>query len=179
MIDDQHLNQLLARHPGVSIVEAFQEVSETDFSLQKQKHLSRRAKGGAIGIIQTPDGRIVLTKRSSMHAGWSLPGGTVEADEEFIEAYAREIAEEIGIPLESTRLILIEKKVFRSPSGEELPFLLAIFASKTGTQTLPPPTPEALIEGLQVALFDPAELPSQMILSDKEKIRRFLGGPSP
>jgi ADP-ribose pyrophosphatase YjhB (NUDIX family) len=39
-----------------------------------------------------------------MHAGWALPGGTVENGEDFQGAYEREIVEEVGIQIYDTSL---------------------------------------------------------------------------
>ncbi len=165
---------LTAKFPGATITEAVQPVSSEDFRLQKEKHLSRNAEGGAIGILETPDNRIVLTKRSGMHAGWSLPGGTVETGEDFQEAYEREIFEEIGVKAQNTRLMLLEKKEFVSPENEKLHFLLAVFVSSISETTLPPKTPDAIAEGLDVEFFKPTDLPEKMILGDKAKVDFYV-----
>jgi len=164
------LESLKAKFPGAKISEALQTVSAEDFRLQKEKHMSRQAEGGSIGIVHTPENKIVLTKRSGMHAGWSLPGGTVEKGEDFLEAYEREILEEIGVVVQNTNLMLIEKKEFVSPSNEKLHFLLAIFVSSINERELPPKTSDAIAEGLHVELFSPDKLPEQMILGDRHKV---------
>ena len=161
---------LKTRFPDAQVSEEVQAVSAEDFRLQKEKHMSRQAEGGSIGIIQTPDNFIVLTKRSGLHAGWSLPGGTVEKGEDFLEAYEREILEEIGVKVENTNLMLIEKKKFVSPENESLHFLLAVFTSSMTERELPPKTADAISEGLHVELFSPDNLPEPMILGDRKKI---------
>ncbi len=168
------LASLKAKFPGAIVIEEEQPVSTEDFLKQKEKHMSRKAEGGAIGIIQTPDNLVVLTKRSGMHAGWSLPGGTVERGEDFLQAYEREILEEIGVKVQNTNLMLIEKKRFVSPENESLHFLLAVFTSSISERELPPKTPDAISEGLHVELFSPNNLPEPMILGDRHKIDRHF-----
>ena len=166
--------KLISKFPTAIIISAMQEVSEADFELQSHKHLSRQALGGAVGIIITPSREIVLVERTGMHAGWALPGGTVEKGEDFQEAYEREIIEEIGIQLHKTTLFMLERKEFRSPSGKSLNFLLAIFNSHTNTDSLPKATPDAIREGLVSKKFQAGHLPEKMILGDRNKINLFM-----
>ena len=54
----------------------------------------------AVGILIRPDGHFLLTSRPSgkVYAGyWEFPGGKLEADEDVLEALARELQEELGI----------------------------------------------------------------------------------
>ncbi|MDE1992237.1 MAG: NUDIX domain-containing protein [Rhizobiaceae bacterium] len=166
------LSALADLYPDAKVTVAIQPLSTVDYEAQKYKHFSRRALGGAIGIIRNSSGRIVLVERSGMHAGWALPGGTVEEGEDFEIAFRREITEETGIFLEKTRLVEIEQKTFTSPQGEGFDFILAVFTARMQEDELPGETEDAIAEGLNVALFDPAAVPSQMILGDREKIAR-------
>ena len=52
-------------------------------------------------IVTDPSGRILLILRGKEPAlgCWSLPGGRVEWDETVIEATAREVLEETGVPV--------------------------------------------------------------------------------
>lgn len=151
-----------------------QLLSAEAFEAQKHKHFSRQARGGAIGIIRSPQGGIVLVRRSGMHAGWALPGGTVERGEEFADAFIREIREEIGISLCQVHLIEMENKTFVSPSNEKFAFPLAVFAARTEECTLPAPTAAALAEGLRAQSFPADDLPDTMIFGDRGKIEAFL-----
>ena len=54
----------------------------------------------AVGVIQSPDGRVLVARRHpSQHQGGLLefPGGKVEGDESVQEALRRELKEELGI----------------------------------------------------------------------------------
>jgi ADP-ribose pyrophosphatase YjhB (NUDIX family) len=183
-MDQEILDGLTRQYPNVRLTGADQPLSEADFQAQKHKHFSRRALGGAIGIISNAKGEIVLVKRSGMHAGWALPGGTVEEGEDFSVAFRREIVEEIGVSLDVPYLTEVERKKFISPQGETFDFLLAVFEARMHEEELPEPTDDAVAEGLEACLFYPAEIPSEMILGDREKLTRYLrksetGDPSP
>jgi ADP-ribose pyrophosphatase YjhB (NUDIX family) len=109
-----------------------------------------------------------------MHAGWSLPGGTVEEGEDFSAAFRREISEEIGVSLDLVDLIEVERKKFISPQGETFDFLLTVFEARMREEELPGPTDDAIAEGLEIALFYPADIPSEMILGDREKLMQHV-----
>lgn len=173
-MDEKILEGLIRRYPNARLTRADQSLSEADFRAQKHKHFSRRALGGAIGIISNGRGQIVLAKRSGMHAGWSLPGGTVEEGEDFFVAFRREILEEIGVSLDGVDLIELEQKKFISPQGETFDFLLAVFEARMPEDNLPGPTDDAVAEGLEVALFSLADIPSEMILGDRQKLAQYL-----
>ncbi|MGZ0076992.1 Nudix family hydrolase [Methylomonas sp. YC3] len=65
----------------------------------------------AVGVIRDGDGRILITQRAKhAHQGglWEFPGGKLETDEPVQQALARELAEEVGIQVETaTPLIKI------------------------------------------------------------------------
>jgi len=170
----EEVEKLINKFPTARVISIVQEISEADFELQRYKHLSRNALGGAVGIITTPSQEIILVERTGMHAGWALPGGTVENGEDFQEAYEREIVEEIGIQLYDTSLFVLEKKEFRSPAGKSLDFLLAVFNSHTNIYNLPEATSDAISEGLASKIFHARHLPEKMILSDRNKIKMFM-----
>lgn len=174
LMSEKIFQALIRQYPDARRTTADQPLSETDFEAQKHKHFSRRALGGAIGIIQNARGQIVLVKRSGMHAGWSLPGGTVEAGEDFSAAFRREIIEEIGVSLDLADLIEVERKKFISPQDESFDFLLAVFEARMREEELPGPTDDAIAEGLEIALFYPADIPSEMILGDRQKLTQHL-----
>lgn len=163
------LNALLHRYPHARVTSVVQPLSAADFEAQAHKHVSRQAAGGSIGIIRMTDDRIVLVKRSGMHAGWALPGGTVEHGEDFENAFAQEI----GVSLSDIQLVEIESKQFVSPMGKTLDFVLAVFTAEATGSALPAPTPDARAEGLTVALFQLDDLPAQMILGDRQKAATY------
>jgi 8-oxo-dGTP diphosphatase len=51
-------------------------------------------------IIADPDGRIVLIERKYEPHGWALPGGFIDAGEEYGVACRREAKEETGLDVE-------------------------------------------------------------------------------
>ncbi len=172
---DAIIRQLKDLYPDADFVTASQPLSADSFVLQKEKQERLNAQGGAIGVIFSPDQSIFLTRRTQLHHGWALPGGTVEPGEDFTAAFEREIAEELGIDIHDIELSQIEKKVFVSPAEEQLEFVLCVFSARTHTSTLPAPTEGALKEGLIVDLFEQDRLPKEMIFSDLEKINRIIG----
>lgn len=176
-IADQVIEQLKNDQPDVEVVHITHEIAPDIFDEQKAKHLAHGARGGVIGIILTPDDKIVLAHRSKLNAGWSLPGGTVEKDETFEDTFKREIQEEVGVQVSSARLVLVEKKLFVSSSREELHFVLATYLAHMNERVLPQPTEDALREGLKIELFGLNDLPKDMIFSDKEKVERLTKKP--
>jgi len=61
--------------------------------------------GVGCGAAIVRDGRILLVKRlKAPEAGcWNLPGGKVDFGERAAEAVRREVAEELGVAVETTR----------------------------------------------------------------------------
>lgn len=167
------IDQLTIGRPDVKITQVTQELSDDIFAQQKDKHLLHGEQGGVIGIILTPEDKIVLAHRSKFNSGWSLPGGTVEKGETFEDTFKREIQEEVGVETYSSCLVLVEKKLFISPSQEVLPFVLATYVARIVETTLPEPTPDSLREGLKIDLFDLDDLPNDMIFGDKNKIEVY------
>lgn len=58
-------------------------------------------------IVRDPEGRLLLVRRvNEPGAGrWSLPGGRVEPGETDQDAVVREVAEETGLQVRTTRLV--------------------------------------------------------------------------
>ena len=62
-----------------------------------------------IGILIDGVGRVLVTRRApDAHQGglWEFPGGKVEADENLLEALARELSEELGVLVETTEALM-------------------------------------------------------------------------
>lgn len=58
----------------------------------------------AVAVIQRDDGRVLLAERppgKPVPGYWEFPGGKFEADENSVQALAREIHEEIGVEIET------------------------------------------------------------------------------
>lgn len=164
------LDTLRQSYPNAKLVDVRHRLNEQDFHDQKTKQLMTPIEGASIGVVWVGDGKIVLTSRTRPHKGWALPGGKVEAGERFDDAFLREIEEETGLKAAIQRLLLIERKVFVSPGGEELPIILAIYEAEASGQSVVA-TQDAVEEGIVAQVFDIDGLPGEMILQDKDKIR--------
>ncbi|HET9173985.1 MAG TPA: NUDIX domain-containing protein [Candidatus Saccharimonadales bacterium] len=135
-------------------------------------------KSGAIGVVwaNAEHTEVVLTQRTKPHRGWALPGGRVELNESFSEAFLRETQDETSVAARLIRPLQIEEKVFVSPDGEELPFVLASFIAEALPGQVTAQTEEATKEGLKVGVFSIHALPpdEDIDLQDKDKILRAL-----
>ena len=63
----------------------------------------------ALGVILDARGNILITRRAmtARHGGlWEFPGGKIERGESAKQALARELYEEVGITVSSTRPLL-------------------------------------------------------------------------
>lgn len=60
----------------------------------------------AAGILRDADGRVLIAERlgdGPFHGMWEFPGGKIGAGESAEQALHRELAEELGVRLESSR----------------------------------------------------------------------------
>lgn len=74
----------------------------------------------AAGIIRRKDGRVLICKRGHGHNAhlWEFPGGKIEAGETPAECLARELMEELSLPVEN-----IQEKCTRQAEGIRFVFL--------------------------------------------------------
>ncbi len=170
----QTLAALKAEGEDVEISTVTYQVAQDFFDAQKETADAEGLKGFTSVIVVSQDGQVVLAKKSYGLGGWSLPGGGVELDETFTEGAAREILEELGVRLEKLSLVLIEEETFVSPAGAEVHSLLGVFAGLMRKFALPPLTDGAIEEGLELALFDPDDLPDDIALTDRDKIEAYF-----
>ena len=83
----------------------------------------------------------VLLVRPTYKPTWEIPGGIVEAGESSAAAVARELLEELGVPLKVGRILVIDWLPVRVPKTEGLMMLFdggVIDESTTSRFTLPP-----------------------------------------
>ena len=68
-----------------------------------------------VAAVARRDGRILVTRRpprGGRRGQWEFPGGKVEPGEEEPAALAREIAEELGCPVEVGRMLLRHRHAY-------------------------------------------------------------------
>lgn len=68
--------------------------------------LPRKRMGGAV-LLSDAQGRVLLVE-PTYKPYWEIPGGVVEADESPYAAAARELKEELGLPVQPGRLLVID-----------------------------------------------------------------------
>ncbi|MCZ6826110.1 MAG: Nudix family hydrolase [Gammaproteobacteria bacterium] len=104
----------------------------------------------AVGILQRDDGRILLMQRlpgSFREGQWEFPGGKIEADENSLDALARELREELGIEVSGAR-----RRITLHHAYSEKTVLLEVWQV---TQFTGQPRS---IEGHELCWAEPAEL---------------------
>ena len=62
---------------------------------------------GAAVLLRDDDGRVLLVEPAYKDY-WELPGGAVDADESPYDAAARELKEELGLPVAPERLLVVD-----------------------------------------------------------------------
>ncbi|MGZ2484844.1 8-oxo-dGTP pyrophosphatase MutT (NUDIX family) [Rhizobium pisi] len=151
------------------------DLSDEHFERQKRKYLDHGRTGGAIGVLMTSSSKVVLIKRTGLHAGWAIPGGTLEEGEAPETALRREIEEELGFRPAELKLSLVEVKVFKSSQGEELRFNLHVFTGRLDFDFEEMDAPEDEVDIEIIKAFDYELLPDDMILSDRTKLEMVRG----
>lgn len=168
------IDRLLQEFPRAQVEETRIEIDQENFDKQEIKNLERNAEGGAVAIVLQESNKVVLVKRSKMHAGWSLPGGTVEHGDGFVETIIREIKEETSISATVQDLFLVDRRLFVSPRGQTHRMDIAFFILASEPDQKAGETADSVEEGLEVGVFNVNDLPDDMIFMDKERLVRAL-----
>ncbi|KAA0689169.1 NUDIX hydrolase [Neorhizobium sp. P12A] len=160
---------------GIARLSSTHELSVEEYERQYRKFLDHGRTGGALGVLLTSGSKVVLIKRTGLHAGWAIPGGTLEEGEEPETALRRELQEELRFQPSDLTMTLLEEKVFRSPSGEELRFDLHVFIGRLDFDFDEMTAPEDELDIECIKAFAVDLLPGNMILSDRAKLDIIRG----
>lgn len=115
---------------------------------------------GANGLIRDEAGRVLLIQRADT-GEWNTPGGYSDLGESAAETAVREVAEEVGLHVEPTRLINVRTgpdHLVRYANGDETQVCVALFECRLlGGELRPNPQ-----EVRRAAFFAPDALPAPM-----------------
>lgn len=167
--------QMLEKYPRAPIRYVIQSLNQDGFDEQIEKQKQFPMKGASIGILLYGEAQVVLVKRSGSTTGWALPGRRVGLDEEFDQAFLREVMETCGVEgVKINELMDVKHQTFLSPSDKTVSMTWMTFVA-TILQGEPQTTPEALKKGWEVGIFELTELPEGMVEEDREKILQYFG----
>lgn len=116
---------------------------------------------GAV-IIDARGYVLLLKHRFRPGAGWGMPGGFMENGEQPDEALRRELREEIGLEVESLKLLAT--RAFKNPGQVEIVFI----ARAAGD------TNQLSFEIQRAAWFSPDELPPELPKDQLDLIKQAL-----
>ena len=117
----------------------------------------------AAGVVVDDRGHVLLLKHAFRPgSGWGLPGGFINAGEQVENGLARELREEVGLQLQSARLLTT--RVFKQPTQIEI-----VFLCRASGQARP-----RSMEISKLEWFAPNNLPESLPQDQKELIRRAL-----
>jgi ADP-ribose pyrophosphatase YjhB (NUDIX family) len=123
------------------------------------------ALGVNIAIVEA--GRVLLTRREDFEV-WCMPGGAVDPGESIAQAAVREALEETGIQVRLTRLV----GIYSTPLWNVPGIHIVVFAAEPIGGSLRPQPGEVV----DIGYFDPAKLPSELLLGQRRRILDALGG---
>ncbi len=172
------VENLLEKYPEAEVIESIIKIDEANFQAQRNKILQRNSEGASIGVVWMDMASIVLARRLGLHPGWALPGGTVERNEDFDAAFLREIYEETSVKALIDRLLLLDRRLFVSPTGDTQALNLAVFEATAIPKQTAITTDDAHREGLEVQTFVTNALPEIMIFKDKQRTEMIINGRS-
>jgi ADP-ribose pyrophosphatase YjhB (NUDIX family) len=130
---------------------------------------TRLRRVGVDAAVFDPQGRILLQCRADFRK-WGLPGGSIETGETFEQAVTREVKEESGYDVKIDRLVGIYSRPDRTtttyPDGNTVHYVSIVLACRFlgGQKKIDP------AETLDVAFFNPAHLPDDLLPEHRERI---------
>jgi ADP-ribose pyrophosphatase YjhB (NUDIX family) len=130
---------------------------------------ARLRRVGVDAAVFDDRGRILLQCRADFRK-WGLPGGSIEVGETFEQAVTREVKEESGYDVAVERLVGIysrpEQTTTTYPDGNTVHYVSVVLACRLigGEKHIDP------AETLDVAFFDPAHLPNDLLPEHRERI---------
>jgi 8-oxo-dGTP diphosphatase len=134
------------------------------------RHLLRRPVVGIAAWARTPDGRVVLIRRSDS-GKWAMPGGTLEWGETLRTAIERELLEEAG-----TRLVSLGEVIGVYSRSDRDPRFHAVTVLVEATVAPPSHPPDNPLEILEVRAFSEQELPTTLSHGMSEMLQNALAG---
>ena len=124
----------------------------------------RKSRGQSVIVLAVDEqGRVLLVRHSYGKPLWSLPGGGIGRSEDPLLAAIREIREELGCAIEDLRELATAEELLHGSRGLHHVFV----AHLAGT-----PVPD-MREVVEVGLFDPAELPPDIMRRARAWIERW------
>jgi len=116
---------------------------------------------GARIVIERPDGRVLLQKRSDFGV-WGVPGGNPEEGETILQAIVRETREETGLAIENPLVFghasSPETEQITFPNGDRIHVYCLLFYATEFTGRLESVQPETL----ELGWFAPDGLPEML-----------------
>lgn len=123
---------------------------------------------GINAVATTDDGRVLLIRRGDTGL-WALPGGTVEWGETLRQTLPRELLEEAGVTqCEPGALVGVYSAPHRDPRFHAVTVVVRARIEE------PLAAPVNSVEVLEVKLFDPEDLPTDLSHGNRDMLDRAL-----
>ena len=130
----------------------------------------RNPKAAVAVILRNPEGRVLLVERGSPPAGWCIPCGNIEWDEDIRTAGIRELREETGYVVSLGRVFAVHSN-FHDPEAHSVGvwFLGTIVGGEE----------RAGGDARAIAWFDPGDFPEELAFpTDRRVLEELARGDS-